>query len=124
MSHPHTSFPELAHAASKQLTVLREGQPGAMKGFRDLSSNALEAGSVSARIKELMALALGIAAHCDDCIAFHARALVAMGATRAEIEETVAVAVYMGGGPSLMYGAHALAAYEQFGEKAASHVHA
>ena len=124
MSHPHTSFPDLAHAVSKQLTVLREGQPGSMRGFRELSSHAMEAGSISAKLKELMALALGIAAHCDDCIAFHARALVALGATRAEIEETVAVAVYMGGGPSLMYGAHALAAYEQFVEKAASHVHA
>jgi len=124
MSHFHVSFPDLAHAVSKQLAVLREGQPAAMKGFRDLSSTAMEAGSVSARSKELMALALGIAAHCDDCIAFHARALVAMGATRAELEQTIAVAVYMGGGPSLMYGAHALAAYEQFGEKAASHAHA
>jgi hypothetical protein len=39
---------------------------------------------------------------------------VVLGATLREIEETVAVAVYMGGGPSLMYGAGALAAYEQF----------
>lgn len=120
MSHSHTSFPELAHAASKQLAVLRESQPGAMQGFRDLSSCALEAGAVAAKTKELMALALGIAAHCDECIAFHAKALVAMRATPAEIKETIAVAAYMGGGPSLMYGARALAAYEQFTDKAQS----
>jgi alkylhydroperoxidase/carboxymuconolactone decarboxylase family protein YurZ len=44
-----------------------------------------------------------------------------MGATRAEIEETIAVAVYMGGGPSLMYGADALAAFEQFEQAKAAH---
>ena len=33
----------------------------------------------------------------------------------------LAVCVYMGGGPSLMYAANALAAYEEFGgEKAAT----
>jgi AhpD family alkylhydroperoxidase len=119
MSHSQTSFPDLAHAVSKQLAALRDGQPGTLQAFRDLSANALEAGSLSAKTKELLALALGIAAHCDDCIAFHTRALVALHATPAEVQETIAVAVYMGGGPSLMYGAHALAAYEQFADKAA-----
>ena len=41
-----------------------------------------------------------------------------MGATQAEFEETLGVAVYMGGGPSAMYAAEALQAWEQFGEKA------
>jgi AhpD family alkylhydroperoxidase len=124
MSRSSTSFPQLTQAASKQLAALREDLPDVMGGFRDLSASALAAGSVSARTKELIALALGIAAHCDDCIAFHSRALVAMHATPAEIKETIAVAVYMGGGPSLMYGAHALAAFEQFAEKAAGGEHA
>jgi hypothetical protein len=30
------------------------------------------------------------------------------------------VAVYMGGGPSLMYAANAMAAYEEFGKAAAA----
>ena len=37
-----------------------------------------------------------------------------LGATRAEVEEALGVAVYMGGGPSLMYAADALTAFEQF----------
>lgn len=118
----HTSYPELARTLSAHLSTLRDGQPGAMHGFRTLAESAMDGGAVSAKTKELMALALGIAARCDGCIAFHAKALVAMAATRAEVEETVAVAVYMGGGPSLMYGANALAAFEQFNAKA-SHAH-
>jgi alkylhydroperoxidase/carboxymuconolactone decarboxylase family protein YurZ len=40
--------------------------------------------------------------------------LVKLGATREEVEEALGMAVYMGGGPSLMYAADAIAAYEQF----------
>jgi AhpD family alkylhydroperoxidase len=121
MSAEHPSYPDLTHAISRRTSVLRDDQPEAMRGFRALSEGAMSAGVISAKAKELMALALGIAAHCDGCIGFHAKALVKMGATRAEIEETIAVAVYMGGGPSLMFGANALAAFEQFSEKAAAH---
>ena len=69
-----------------------------------------------------VALAIAVTTRCDGCIGFHAKALVALGATRAEVEETLAVAVYMGGGPSLMYSADALVAFEQFQQPAAERV--
>ncbi len=107
-------YPDRARDISSTLAPLRRSQPGAMHGFHHLSQAALGDGAVSAKTKELMALALGVAAHCDGCIAFHAKALVELGASRAEVEETLAVAVYMGGGPSLMYTADALTAFDQF----------
>ncbi|MGN6529987.1 MAG: carboxymuconolactone decarboxylase family protein [Burkholderiaceae bacterium] len=121
MSTGHVSYPRLTREISARIAGLRESQPAAMHGFRRLSAGAMDAGSLSAKHKELMALALGIAARCEGCIGFHAKALVAMGATRGEIEETVAVAVYMGGGPALMYGASAIEAYEQFLAEASTH---
>jgi AhpD family alkylhydroperoxidase len=66
------------------------------------------------RPKELIPPAIGVSTRCDGCIGFHIEALVKLGATKAEIEETLGMAIYMGGGPSLMYAADALAAYEQF----------
>ena len=51
------------------------------------------------------------------CIGFHSEALVRLAATRAEVEEVLGMAVYMGGGPSLMYAADAIVAFEQFQEK-------
>ena len=56
---------------------------------------------------------------CDGCIGFHVRSLVKLGASQAELEETLGMAVYMGGGPSLMYAANAMAAWEQFSAPAA-----
>ena len=71
-------------------------------------------GVLDKKTKEFVALGIAIAARCDDCIGFHVKALVDLGATRQEIEEVLATAVYMGGGPSLMYASHALKAFEQF----------
>ena len=51
------------------------------------------------------------------CIGFHSEALVRLAATRAEVEEVLGMAVYMGGAPSLMYAADAIVAFEQFQEK-------
>jgi len=55
----------------------------------------------------------------DACIAFHVQALVKLGVTREELEETLGVALYMGGGPSLMYATSALRAFDEFAETAA-----
>ena len=79
-----------------------------MHGLRQLSAAAMEAGAISAKHKEPMALALGIGARCEGCIGFHAKALALMGATRAEVEKSVAVAAYVVGGPAQTVGASAL----------------
>ena len=42
-----------------------------------------------AAAQELIALALSVAVRCDPCIGFHAKALVKLGATRQEIDETL-----------------------------------
>jgi AhpD family alkylhydroperoxidase len=115
MKSPAIDYPSLTHGISSTLARLRSDQTAVMHGFGQLSRAALEGGALTATTKELIALALGVAAHCDGCIGFHIKALKALGATRAEIEEALAVAVYMGGGPSLMYSAGALQAFEQFG---------
>ena len=68
-------------------------------------------------VQELIALAIGVAQRCDGCIGFHTKALVQMGCSEAELQEMLGVAVYMGGGPSLMYAANALAAFQQFSQR-------
>ena len=84
-----------------------------MKGFSALAHAATQNGALDKKTKELIALAIGVAVRCDGCIGFHMQALLKLGASKAEIEETLGMAVYMGGGPSLMYAAHAMQAYDQ-----------
>ena len=67
----------------------------------------------SPKTKELIALAIGIAGRCDGCVGFHTQAAIRHGADRDGILETIGVAIYMGGGPSYVYGAAALQAFDQ-----------
>jgi AhpD family alkylhydroperoxidase len=113
MLQGHGDYRSLAQQVAAQLSQLRQSTPEAMKAFADLGKAATSAGALDAKTKELIALALSVASRCDPCIAFHAQALVRLGATRQEIDETLAVTTYMGGGPSLMYAASAVAAFDE-----------
>jgi len=93
---------------------LRDSVPGVMQSFANMSSAAMADGVLDEKTKEFMALAIGVAGHCDGCIGFHTKALVRLGATREEFSEVLGVAIYMGGGPSLMYAAEAIQAYDEF----------
>ena len=94
------------------LAPLRKTQPEAMQGFGQLARAAMAEGALSAKNKELIALAIGITQHCSGCIGFHVKALHKLQCTRAELEEMLSVCVYMGGGPALMYAAEAVHAWE------------
>ena len=97
---------------------LRAGAPDVMKGFSALAQAALKSGALDARTKELIALAIAVATRCDGCIAFHAEAAMKQGASREQVLETMGMAVYMGAGPSVMYAAQALEAFDQFSARA------
>ena len=75
--------------------------------------------ALDAKTKELLAVAISVAVRCDPCITYHVEGARKHGATREEIAETMGLAVYMGAGPSAMYAAQALEAYDQYADKAA-----
>ena len=110
------SWPDTAKQLSGMLRDLRVGNPEVMKAFAGMAQVALAPKALDTKTKELIALAIGVATRCDDCIAFHAKAAVEQGATEAEVGETLAMAIYMGAGPSVMYASHALQAYKQFAD--------
>ena len=99
------------------LAPLRKAQPEAMQAFGQLAAAAMKEGAVSAKHKELIALAIGITQHCSGCIGFHVKALHKLQCTRAELEEMLSVCVYMGGGPALMYTAEVIKAWEDMAPK-------
>lgn len=114
------SFVTITSDVSKALATLRKEIPDTMQGFSAMAQGALKAGTLSELQKELIALAIGISSRCDACIGFHVKALIRLGVTREQLMETLAICTYMGGGPSLMYAAEAVRAYEEFTTRAAS----
>ncbi len=109
-----TNYVEYHQYLEERLAQLGREIPGPMTGFARLHRKAVEEGALSAKIKELMALAISIAVRCEGCIAYHVHDAIIAGATRQELLETIGVAILMGGGPASMYAAHALDAIEQF----------
>jgi AhpD family alkylhydroperoxidase len=107
-------FVQIASEIMIGVGALRQGAPDALKAFAGLASAATASKTLDTKTKELMAVAISIAVHCEGCVAFHTKMAHQNGATREELLETVALAIYMGGGPAAVYGADALGAFEQF----------
>ena len=120
MSDRTDDFRELTQSVSAGLATLRSSTPDVMKSFSELGRAATANGVLDRKTKELIALALSVAARCDPCIGFHMQTLVKLGVTRQEIDETLGVTTYMGGGPSLMYAASAIAAFDEFSRGASA----
>ena len=110
----HKDWPEMARELSGAIKEVRLGAPEVMKAFSNMAQAATAGGALDTKTKELLALAIAVAIRCDGCVAFHAQAAVKHGATRDEVMETMGMALYMGAGPSLMYAAQAVEAYDQF----------
>ncbi len=108
------NYLELRQHLEDRLAQFGRELPGPMTGFARLRKKAVEDGALSAKVKEMMALAVSIAVGCEGCIAYHVHDAIKAGATRPELLETIGVGVMMAGGPGTIYAAHALDAVEQF----------
>ncbi len=114
----NSNFPALHARLQRLIKGLGTEIPDTMGGFGKLHKNAVAEGVLSTRTKELIALGIAIGVCCDGCIAYHVHDALRAGASKEEIVETIGVAILMGGGPALMYGADAYEALEQFTEAA------
>lgn len=113
-------FHQVTQSVSASLGQLRSDVPDTMRAFSQLAQAAGRDGALDRKTKELIAMALSVAARCDPCLGYHAQSLVKLGATRAEFEDMLGMCIYMGGGPALMYAGKALQAYEEFGGEPAA----
>lgn len=114
MTYDGRDWPAWTRELSAGLKNLRTGSPEVMKIFNEMATAATAPAALDAKTKELIAVGISVAVRCDDCIAFHVRAALRHGATRAEILEALNMAIYLGAGPSVMYASHALEAFGEF----------
>lgn len=108
------NYPDIAAQYHSGYADLAEVIPDMTSAFGRLVMNTTESGTLSVKTKELIAFAIAIAVRCDGCMAHHSQAVLKAGATREEVGEMIGVAILMGGGPSTVYGAEALRAYDAF----------
>jgi AhpD family alkylhydroperoxidase len=97
----------------KEIRVMNRLIPETAEGFAHLSKAAKDNGPLSVKEKEYVALGIAISQRCEPCINFHVEALLKAGGTREELGDVLAMSIQMGGGPALMYAAHALACWDE-----------
>jgi AhpD family alkylhydroperoxidase len=94
--------------------ALRAAIPEVVAAKQAVGNAAMGDGALSAKVKELIALAISITRECDGCVAAHARGAVRRGATLEEVAEMIGVTINMNGGPATVWGPRALAAFQEF----------
>lgn len=86
--------------------------PDVVKGYAGISNAKVENPQLSAKTRELIALAVAVTVRCDGCIVVHTEAAKKQGATQAEIMEALGVAVAVNAGAALVYSARTMDAFE------------
>ena len=97
----------------ESFSTFSETTPETFAGFGIMAKPAKREGELSEKTKEFIALGIAVATRCDSCIGLHMEHLIRLKATRGEVIEALSMCSYMGGGPSIMYSAKALEAYDQ-----------
>ena len=100
-----------------EIATLSKEIPETARGFGVMGAAAKKSGALDEKTKEIMALGIAVATRCDSCIGFHIKSLIRLGLTREELCEALAMATFMGGGPSYAFSAKALSAFDTFSTK-------
>ncbi|HEU97929.1 MAG TPA: carboxymuconolactone decarboxylase family protein [Fervidicoccus fontis] len=88
---------------NEMIAQISKENPEKFAAFYNFLQKVEGEGALSVKTKELIALAIGVAKHCEWCISYHINEALKAGATREEILEAAWVAVLMDGGPGLSH---------------------
>ena len=87
------------------------------QAFLGMEKAAYSDGSLSKKIKELIAVGISVVINCESCMEWHIKQAAKSGATYEEILEALEVGMEMGGGPATAYARFALEVLDVVFEK-------
>lgn len=109
-----TEMQHRLHEIDSLLAALKKTHPGEVQAFMNFMGKAEAGPALTLKEKELVNVALSVAAQCEWCIALHTKNALQAGADRDQLVEAGFQAVLMHGGPALMYMTPLLEAAEEF----------
>lgn len=92
----------------KKLRTMKELAPDAMAAFNAFNDAVFKDGALPAKVKELIAVAVALAAQCPYCIEVHTKKAKTAGCTEAELTETTLVAAALRAGGAVTHGTHTI----------------
>lgn len=108
------STPEIAHKR-------RELTPNQLAAFESFSKAVFAEGALSAKFKQIIAVAVAHVTQCPYCINGHTKAALRAGATPQELMEAIWVAAEMRAGGAYAHSALMIATAMETAEKTANH---
>lgn len=109
-----TNYSAFLEQTMERIGNYGKANPDFMGAFFNIRQISGKPGALSSKHKALIALGISISAKCEGCIAMHVGEALKSGAVEEEIVETIATAIYMGGGPSVVFGAKAYDIFKEF----------
>ena len=88
-----------------------------IKRFFALDSSVYREGALPPKTKELLGLVASVVLRCDDCVLYHLIRCSEEGVTDAEFQETMSVALIVGGSIMIPHLRHAFDMWEQIQSK-------
>lgn len=98
----------------KAASSLATHNPKLLSAFRGLNEAQGATGTLDAKTRELIALAVAVTTRCDGCIASHAQAARKAGVTEAELAEALSTAIALNAGAAYVYSLRAMDALGDF----------
>lgn len=100
-----------ARSNLKNLSFLRKHAPDGFKAYTHLSATAMKEGNLSAKFKEIIAVAVAHATQCPYCIDVHTKNGAKLGATNEELSEAILVASALLAGGAYAHMANMIQSY-------------
>lgn len=92
----------------KAAGMLASSNPKLLAAFRGLNEAQGATGTLDAKTRELIALAVAVTTRCDGCIASHAAAARSAGVTEVELAEALSTAIALNAGAAYIYSLRAM----------------
>ena len=91
----------------------RDLAPGTQAAFDALGRQVFAEGALSAKVKQIVAVAVAHVTQCPYCIKGHTKAALRSGATREELMEAIWVAAEMRAGAAYAHSVLAITTFEE-----------
>ncbi|SDO72406.1 alkylhydroperoxidase AhpD family core domain-containing protein [Halobacillus aidingensis] len=101
------------HFQYSRLKELSNHHEGAFHAFVDFDQKSMKDGAISAKDKELIAVASAHTTGCPYCIDVHTKGAKQQGATKEEVAEAIFVATALKAGSAIAHSVNALNAYDE-----------
>jgi selenide, water dikinase len=92
-----------SHAPAEGAAGQAGGVAGLQEKFHDFLKSAGAPGTLDARTKRAIAIALSVLAKCEPCVKIHIKKAREMGFSQDEIDEAAWMAISFGGSPTMMF---------------------